>query len=163
EPTIGTPSHPKHSPAMAAQQPGLGPADNIPDDHQQIRASTGEQPPIGTPIESVQRDSVAGHNTHTLPTRNAPHAYAVIITAPAQHRHAPPPGRSAVLEPTNGTPSHPDRSPARAAHQPGLGPADNVPHDNQPIGASTGKQPPIGTPSQCKHRASVAGVDLEIC
>ncbi len=38
-----------------------------------------------------------------------------------------------------------------------------VPQSNNSIDASTGKQPPIGTPSQCKHRASVAGVDLEIC
>src|SRR5260370_26796449 len=70
---IGTPRHPKHQGAMAAQQPGWRQAVHPPDRHQHIRASTGELRAIRTPGDLVERDRVALQNVDTLPTLHFPH------------------------------------------------------------------------------------------
>src|SRR5258708_6357711 len=73
EPTIRTPCHPIDAPAMAAQYPERRPVGYRPDGHQPIRARAGELRASGTPGHIVERDRIARHDLHTLPTLHVPH------------------------------------------------------------------------------------------
>src|SRR6266702_2630421 len=68
EPTIRTPRHALHKPAMSKQRALGYPAGGIPERHLSIFASANQEPPIRAPVEVVKRASVATHDAKTLST-----------------------------------------------------------------------------------------------
>ena len=126
-------------------------------------ARTGQKLPIWTPRHAIEEGVDVVRVSQNLPSFSrgrVPQPDGIVQPATGQ-------------KPAIRTPRHPKHEGAMASQQPGRGQAIQIPDGHQriractgepnaSIDAPTGKQAPIGTPSQREHRAALAGERLGV-